>query len=309
MAPTTDQSSFPDHPIVVVAPFPPGHVSDLQPRLMAPHLSAAIGQPVNVENWTGASGTAALERLKAAAPDGYTIIVHGVGGLAITAHLLEVGYDPVADFTPITKLVSAPMVLVATSSLPVATVQEFVAYAKAHPDKVKGGSFGNGTNSHLALILFNRSAGLEISHTPYPGGEETMTDLVAGRFHVMFDFPPVVRPHLAAGRLKALGLTGDKRPRIALPDVPTLAEAGITGVDITGWQGVLDPKRLPEQVLSRLNAVFGAVQELPEVKNAREADGYILEAGTPEEFGRLIKDEHERWGALIRAEGIRAGTR
>jgi tripartite-type tricarboxylate transporter receptor subunit TctC len=296
---------YPNRAIAVVAPFPPGHVSDLHPRLLAPHVSATVGQPVVVENWPGASGTVALERLKDAAPDGYTLMVNGFGGLAVSPHLVDVAYDPRRDFSAIIRLVgSAPLVLVVNASLPVDSVAELVALARNDPGKVRGGSFGIGSNSHLALTLFNRRTGLEISHAAYSGGFETTEELAKSGFDLMFEFPPVIMRHIGAGRLKPLAVTGNRGSTV-LPDIPTLAEADVPGVDITGWQGIIGPRGLPPEIVTTLNSAFAEAQALPEVRDRLEADGYTLDASTPEDFAAFISDQYERWGAFIQAEGIR----
>jgi tripartite-type tricarboxylate transporter receptor subunit TctC len=295
---------YPNQGIVLVAPFPRGHVSDLHPRLLAPHVGEALQQPVTVDNWPGASGTLALERLKHVAPDGYTLMMHGYGGLAVTPHLIKVSYDPTTDFAPIVKLMTGPLVLVVNASLAVDSIPDLVALARDDPGNVKGGSFGIGSNSHLALILFNRSTGLEIPHTAYPGGFETTADLAACGFDLMFEFPPVVMPDIEAGRLKALAVT-TKRRTTALLNVPTLEEAGVRGVDVVGWQGIIGPKGLPQEIVAKLNAAFAEAQSIPEVTRSMESAGYELEASTPEDFAAFIKIEYERWGKLIKEEGIR----
>jgi tripartite-type tricarboxylate transporter receptor subunit TctC len=296
-------STYPERGIRLVAPFPAGHVSDLHARLLAPHVGEALHQPVTVENWSGASGTVALERLKDAAPDGYTLMMHGYGGLAVTPHLVKVTYDPTTDFTPIVKLMTGPLVLVVNPALPINSVQELVALAGDESGRVKGGSFGNGSNSHLALILFNRSTGLEIPHTAYPGGFDTTSDLVTRSFDLMFEFPPVLMGHIVSGYLKPLAVTG-KRRSTALPDIPTLEESGIRGVDIVGWQGIIGPRGLPDEIVDTLNPAFADVQDILEVKRSMEADGYQIESGTPEDFAAFINDEYRRWGRIIKEEGI-----
>jgi tripartite-type tricarboxylate transporter receptor subunit TctC len=295
---------YPNREIVLAAPFPPGHVSDLQARVLAPHVGRALRQPVTVVNWPGASGTLALEQLKQAAPDGYTLLMHGFGGLAVTPHLMKVSYDPTADFAPIIRLVTAPLVLVVGASLPVGSVGELVTFARDDPGRVRGGSFGVGSNSHLAFILFNRRAGLAIPHAAYPGGFDTTGGLVAGAFDLMFEFPAVVLPHIRAGRLRPLAVTARRRSA-ALPDVPTLEEAGLPGADITGWQGILGPRGVPPEIMARLNGAFADAQALPEVRRRLEAEGYHIEGGTPDAFAAFIRAEYERWGKFIREEGIR----
>lgn len=302
-----NSAPYPNRGIAVIAPFPPGHVSDLHPRLLAPHVAETLQQPVTVENWPGASGTAALERLGDVAPDGYTVMMHGFGGLAVTPHLVDVSYDSRTDFSAIIKLVSAPLVLVVSASLPVDNLNELIALARRDPVKVKAGSFGVGSNSHLALTLFNRSTGLAIEHTAYAGGFETTQDLVKSGFDLMFEFPPVVMHHIEAGRLKPLAVTGNRRSTV-LPDTPTLQEAGVRGVEITGWQGLIGPKDLAPEIITTLNAAFAEAQATPDVRRSLEADGYNLETGTPEDFAAFITEEYERWGALIQAEGIRVSA-
>jgi tripartite-type tricarboxylate transporter receptor subunit TctC len=301
-------ASYPNRPITVVAPFPPGHVSDLHPRLLAPHVADTLRQPVTVENWPGRSGAAALERLKDVEPDGYTVMLHGYGGLAVTPHLVEVGYDPTTHFSAIIRLVSsAPLVLVVSASLPVRSVDELIALARNNPDKVKGGSFGVGSNSHLALIVFNRRTSLEIPHTAYAGGFDTTEDLASSGFDLMFEFPPVIVRHIEAGRLKPLAVTGNRRST-ALPDVPTLAEAGVPGVDVVGWQGIIGPRGVPPEIVTTLNSAFAEAQAMPAVRERLERDGYELDASSPDEFAAFITDQYEKWGAFIRAEGIRVTT-
>jgi tripartite-type tricarboxylate transporter receptor subunit TctC len=230
-------------------------------------------------------------------------MMHGYGGLAVTPHLIEVSYDPTTDFTPIIELMTGPLVLVVNPALSVDSVQELIALARDDPTKVRGGSFGVGSNSHLALILFNRGTGLAIRHTAYPGGFDTTSELVTRNFDLMFEFPPVVMPHIEAGHLKPLAVTTTRRSPV-LPDVPTLEEAGIRGVGVVGWQGIIGPKGVSKEIVDRLNLVFADAQNMPEVRRRTEADGYQLEASTPEEFGAFIKDEYQRWGALIKEEGI-----
>jgi tripartite-type tricarboxylate transporter receptor subunit TctC len=292
-------SLFPNRPIVLVVPFPLGHPSDLAARRLAPSLSELLHNPVTVENWLGASGTTGAERMKHVPADGYALMIHGVNGLAIAPHVMKLGYDPIRDFTPVIKLHSAPLVLVANSTLPVTTLQELIAYAKANPEKVNGGSFGSATNAHLALVLFNQITGLKITHTEYVGGTQIAGDLIAGKFQLMFDFPNVVVPHMKAGHLKALAVTSSRRS-VAFPAVPTFAEAGIQGMEITGWQGVLAPAGTPLTIIAKLNAAFAKIQEMPEARKEFENVGATVESGTPEEFATFIKAEHDRWGKVIR---------
>jgi len=291
-------SPFPNRVIVVVVPFPLGHPSDFAARRLAPRLAELLHKPVSVENWPGASGTAGAERMKHKAPDGYTLMIHGVNGFAIAPHVMGVAYDPIRDFAPVIKLHSAPLVLVVNPGLPVATVRDLIAYAKANPEKVNGGSFGSATNAHLALVLFNQITGLKIPHAEYVGGTQIAADLIAGKFQLMFDFTNVVVPHIKAGRLKGLAVTSSRRLP-ALPNLPTFAEAGVQEMEITGWQGVFAPAGTPPNIISKLNAALAKIQEMPDVRKEVE-DVFTVESGTPEEFAAFIKAEYARWGKVIK---------
>lgn len=174
-------------PLELVVPFPLGHPSDFAARCIAPRLAELLHRPVTVENWPGASGTIGAERFKHRAPDGLSLLIHGVNGLAIAPHVMRLGYDPLVDFAPVMKLASAPLVLVAHPALPVNTVQDLIAYARNNPGAVQGGSFGTATNAHLALVLLNQLTGLAIPHAEYVGGTQIAADLMAGRFQLMFD--------------------------------------------------------------------------------------------------------------------------
>lgn len=292
---------YPNRPIVLVAPFPPGHATDIENRKIAPLLAEALGQPVTVENWTGKDGTVALEKMAHVAPDGYTLILHGINGLAIAPHVMKVGYDPIGDFAPIIQEVSPlPLVLLAYPGLPVSSVQELIAYGRSNPGKLSAGSFGVPTNVHVALVLFNRITGLKIPHTVYPGAQ-IMEDLMAGKFQLMFNFPVAAERYVKSGRLKALAVTGNNRS-VRLPDVPTFAEAGIAGMDIMGWQGFLAPAGTPPEIVAKLNTEL--VKAFISLNN-KEGFKVRREAGTPEEFAAFIKAEHAQWGKFLKDEGIR----
>lgn len=295
-------SKYPNRPIVLVAPFPRGHITDSECRRIAPLLSEALGQPVTVENWTGKDGTVALEKMKHVAPDGYTLIVHGVNGLAIAPHVMKVGYDPIADFVPIILEYSrGHLVLVAYPGLPVNSVQELVAYGKSNPGKLTAGSFGVATNVHMGMLEFNRETGLNIPVTVLPGAN-ILDEVAAGKVQLMFNFPPPVAKYVKSGKLKALAVTHGRAP--FLPDVPTFAEAGLPGMDENtsgGWMGFLAPAGTPPEIVARLNAEFWKIfQSL----NNQEGNT-TREANTPEDFATFLKAESARWGKFIKAEGMK----
>ena len=296
-------SKYPNRPIVLVAPFPPGHITDMECRKIAPLLAEALGQPVTVENWPGKGGTVALEKMKQVAPDGYTLILHGINGLVIAPHVMKVGYDSIADFTPIILEYYGVghLVLVAYPGLPVNSVQELIAYGKSNPGKLTAGSFGVATNVHMAVIQFNRVTGLAIPHTELPGSN-ILDELAAGKVQLMFDFPPPVAPYVKSGKLKALAITHGRSPR--LPDVPTFEEAGVPGMDENtsgGWQGFLAPAGTPPEIVAKLNAEFWKIfQSL----NAKEGSTF-RKANTPAEFTAILKSENARWGKFIKDAGVR----
>lgn len=291
-------SKYPNRPIVLVAPFPPGHNTDIECRKIAPLLAEALGQPVTVENWPGKGGTVALEKMKHVAPDGYTLILHGINGLVIAPHVMKLGYDPIADFVPIILEFSrGHLVLVAYPGLPVNSVQELIAYGKSNPGKLTAGTFGIATNVHMAMVQFNRLTGLNIQNTEMAGAN-ILDDLAAGKVQLMFNFPPSVTPYVKSGKLKALAVTHGRTGR--LPDVPTFEEAGLPGMDENtsgGWQGFLAPAGTPPEIVARLNAEFWKIfQSL----NAKE--GFASrEANTPEQFTIFLKSEDVRWGKFIKA--------
>jgi len=291
-------SAFPNRPIALVVPFPLGHPSDFAARRLAPRLAELLHQSVTVENWPGASGTTGAERMKHKPPDGYVLMIHGVNGFAIAPHVMKVGYDAIRDFAAVIKLHSAPLVLVVNPALPVNAVQELIAYVKSNPGKVNGASFGTATNAHLALVLFNQITGLNIPHTEYVGGTRIAADLIAGKFQLMFDFPNVVVQHIKAGHLKALAVTSSRRSA-ALPNVPTFAEEGVRGMEITGWQGVFAPADTPPDIIAKLNAALAKIQAMPDVRKEAEDVGFTAKSGTPEDFATFIKAEYERWGKVI----------
>jgi tripartite-type tricarboxylate transporter receptor subunit TctC len=294
-------SNYPSRPIVLVAPFPPGHNTDIECRKIAPLLAEALGQPVTVENWPGKVGTIAMEKMKHVAPDGYTLILNGLNSLAIAPHVMKVGYDTIIDFAPIIlEFSSGHLVLVAYPGLPVNSVQELIAYGKSNPGKLTAGSFGIATNVHMAVVQFNRITGLTIPDTEMTGAN-ILDDLAAGKVQLMFNFPPSVAPYVKSGKLKALAVTHGRAWRIR--DVPTFEEAGVKGMDENtsgGWQGFLAPAGTPPEIIARLNAEFWKIfQSL----NAKE--GFASrKANTSEEFAAFLKAENARWGKFIKESGI-----
>ena len=297
---TSTASPYPNRPIVLVAPFPRGHVTDTECRRIAPLLAEALGQPVTVENWPGKSGTVALEKMAHIAPDGYTLIMHGIQGLAIAPHVMKVGYDPIADFTPIILefYKVGHLVLVAYPGLPVNSVQELIAYGKSNPGKLTAGSFGIATNVHLAMLQFNRLTGLTIPVAELTGAN-IMDEVESGKVQLMVNFPPTVAPYVKSGKVKAFAVTNGRSP--LLPDVPTFEEAGLPGMDentSVGWQGFLAPAGTPPEIVARLNAEFWKIFQTMNNKDGKT----IRHANSPEDFFAFLKAENTRWGKFIKAD-------
>lgn len=295
----SSSSTYPNQPIVLVSPFPPGHITDMECRKIAPLLAEALGQPVTVENWTGKGGIAALEKMAHVAPDGYTLILHGINGLAIAPHVMKVGYDPIADFAPIIlEYSTGHLVLVAYPGLPVNSVQELITYGKDNPGKLTAGSFGVATNVHMAVVEFNRETGLTIPVSELPGAN-ILDEVAGGKVQLMFNFPPTVAKYIKSGKLKALAVTHGHAP--LLPDVPTFAEAGLPGMDKNtsgGWMGFLAPAGTPPEIVARLNAEFWKI-----FQSLNDKEGITMRAAnTPEDFAAFLKAENARWGKFIKAD-------
>ena len=298
------QDAWPTRPVRMILPFPPGGGTDILGRLIAERLSASIGQPVVTENRGGAGGNVGAEAAARSAPDGYTIVLVAPS-LAISPTLYsKINYDPVKDFAPISLVATVPNVMVTQPSLP-GQLQEFVAVAKAKPGALNFGSGGAGTSNHLAGELFNIVTGTKLVHVPYKGVNLAMQDVLAGNVHLVFIGIPAAAPHIKAGKLRALAIVAPQRSS-ALPDVPTVAEAGLKDFEVTTWYGILAPAGTPQPVVRRLNAELVKVMHAPEMKEKLTATGTEPITSTPEEFAAYIKREIAKWGDVIRKAGVKA---
>jgi tripartite-type tricarboxylate transporter receptor subunit TctC len=260
-----------------------------------------------IENRPGAGGQLALEQAARAAPDGYTLVLAGQSALAITPHFAKPPFDPLKDFTPMTRLSAARIVLVVNAAVPARTVGELVAEANRQPGKLNAASWGPGTITHLALELFDRATGASITHVPYKsGGGQAVAELLAGQVQLAFEFPIAVAPHVKSGRLRALAVSG--REQLAmLPDVLTFKEAGVPAMEsVVGWQGLAGPAGVPREIALRVQQATARVLALPEVRASYLASGTDPVGDTPDEFAAFIRAEHARWGKLIAEAGIRA---
>lgn len=292
-------AGYPEKPIVAVVPFPPGGSTDSIARALGPKMHQTLGQPLVVENKPGATGAIGAGFVKNAPADGYTFMVASIGVYAVNPVLQKkLAYDPSRDFDLLTVAVRAPNVLVATPAFPSNNLQDFIAHLKKNPDKVTFATSGAGSSDHLTAALFWQQTGTSGIHVPYKGGAPAINDLLGGHADVSFQNINVVAGHIAAGKLKALAITGDKRSSL-LPNVPTLSEAGVKNVDVYSWQGVAAPKGLPAEVKTRLlGAITGALND-PDTKRRLTAQGFEIVANTPDEFARFQAQELARWKQVI----------
>jgi tripartite-type tricarboxylate transporter receptor subunit TctC len=292
-------AAYPDKPVTIIVPFPPGGSTDSVARAIAPKLQEKLGQPFVVDNRAGATGAIGATAVKRAAPDGYTFMVASIGVFAVNPFIQKnLQYDPVKDFDPLTVAVRAPNVLVANPNFPANTVGELVAMLKKNPDKITFASSGAGSSDHLTAALFWQKTGTDGIHVPYKGGAPAITDLLAGHADVSFQNINAVIAHIKAGKLKALAITGDKRSPL-LPQVPTLAEAGVKDVDVYSWQGIAAPKGLPADVKQKLHAAIVAALNDPENRKRMEEVGFEIVANTPEQMAQFQAQELARWKQVI----------
>lgn len=304
-AATVAAQGFPTKPIRIVVPYPPGGTTDIVARPVAKGLQEALGQPVIIENRPGAGGNIGMDLVAKSAPDGHTIAVSSVATLAIGASLYaKLPYDLLRDLAPVTRIAAVPNVLVVHPSVPANSVRELIAYAKANPGKLLFGSAGSGTTVHLSGELFKTMAGIDMQHIPYKGAAPAMVDLLGGRVHLMFDFLSSSLAHIQGKKLKALGVTGPKRSPL-LPNVPTIAEAGVPGYEVHAAFGVLAAAGTPPAIVKKLNAEIVKLIGTPEMKGILAKQGADPIGDTPEEFARSLKQEVEKWAAVVKASGAR----
>lgn len=299
------QSSFPDKPIRLVVPYPPGGFTDILGRVIAAELQPALGQTVIVDNKGGGGSTIGTSYVARAPADGYTLLLVAPD-FAINESLMEsrLNYDARKDFTPVIRAAFSPMVLVTNPSLPVKNVSELIALAKAKPGTINIASGGVGTGSHLALELFKTRAGVNLVHVPYKGNGPASADLLGGQVAGMFLQYAVAKPNVAAGRLRMLATPSGKRSP-AMPDVPTIAEGGLPGFDVEPWFGIVAPAGTPDAIVQRLNAEIAKVMQKPEVKEKLTAVGAVPSLSSPQEFARFIDSEVTRWADVVKASGAK----
>jgi tripartite-type tricarboxylate transporter receptor subunit TctC len=300
------QSAYPSKPIRFIAPFPPGGSSDVLCRILGQKLSELSAQPVVVENRAGASGNIGHEYAARQPADGYTLVLSNNAALAINPHLFKrLGFDPHGDFAPVAMVASAGQVLVVHPSVPAASVRELIALAKAKPGELHFGSGGKGIPSHVAGESFKVAAGVALVHVPYKGTGQAVADLVGGQVQLVFSDMVPAMPHIKAGKLRALAVTTDQRSA-ALPEIPTMDEAGLAGFRSAVWWAVLVPRGTPADIVARLNGDFARIVNMPEVKERYASLGVFTEHGTPQEVTEKIRSDTQEFARILKAAGVEA---
>lgn len=293
---------WPTHTVRIVVAYPAGGAVDIVTRLLAEKLTAALGQPVIVDNKAGAGGLIGSESVARAAPDGYTLLMGTVSSHAIApAVYRKMPYDAQTDFAPVSLVALTPYVITVNPAIPAKTLRELIAYAKANPDKLNFGSSGTGTTPHLAGELFNSMAGTHISHIPYKGSAPMLADLLGGQVQVAFD--NTVIPSIKAGKLRGLAITGPAR-LAAMADIPTAAEAGLPGYAAVGWMGLYAPKETPGPLRAQLAAAIAKAAATPEFLAKMESLGFQARTGTPADFDAYLKTEQTKWAKVVKDANV-----
>ncbi len=298
--------TWPNKPIRVIAPVPAGGTPDVVARMVTPGLSAILGQQLVLDNRGGAGGLIGAELAARATPDGYTLFFSSPGSLTILPHLQKnVTYNTLRDFVPVSLVCIGPFLLIAHPSVPAKTVKELLALAKAQPGKWNYASAGNGAINHLAMELFKNMAGVNITHVPYKGAPQAVTDVIGGNgVHLMLNSIPPVIQHVKSGRVRLLGVSSARRSP-QLPDVPTLSEAGVPGYELSTWFGMLAPTGTPKDIIARLHGALVKVTRSPETKAQFETLGYDVVGGTPEEFAAYIRAENDKYAKIVKLIGAK----
>jgi tripartite-type tricarboxylate transporter receptor subunit TctC len=298
-------ANFPNKPIKLVVPFPAGGTTDIVAREVAAHLTKAFGQSVVVENRAGAGGNVGADAVAKSAPDGYTLLMGTVGTHGINVSLYsKMPYDAMKDFAPVSLCAAVPNVMVVHPSVPANNVAEFIAHAKKEGEKVAMASSGNGTSIHLAGELFKSMTGTTMTHVPYKGSAPALADMLGGQTQVMFDNAPSAIPHIRAGKLRALAVTSSKRSD-ALPNVPTLEEAGLKGYEASSWFGVFAPAGTPRDIVQKISGEIQRGIATPEMQEKFKAQGAIPVGGTAEAFAAHVEAEIKKWAPVVKASGAK----
>ena len=296
--------AWPAKPIRFIVPFPPGGTTDIQARMINERLGAKLGQPVVLDNRGGANGAIGMEIVARAPADGYTMIISTVGTWTVAPHLSKLPYDVQTDFAPLIHMATTPGVLLVHPSVPAKNVKELITLAKTRPGELTYGSSGIGGFGQMCAELFAVTANIKMTHVPYKGSAPSLIDLMGGHIQILFNSALPTMPHIKSGKMRALATTGAKRMSI-LPELPTVAEAGLKGYENSTWSALGMAARTPQPVIERLNKEINAILQLPEVQEAARADGSMITGGTPEQFREILKSELAKFGRLIKQAGIK----
>jgi tripartite-type tricarboxylate transporter receptor subunit TctC len=303
--PAPAQQPYPAKPVRLVVGFPPGGGVDINARLLAPELARILGQQIVVDNRPGAGTNIANELVARAAPDGYTVLIN-TAALVINMSLYKkVNFDAIRDFAPLSVFSMAPNILVVHASVPVKSTKEFIALARSRPGKLNFSSAGSGTTQHLAGELFNLRAGTKIVHVPYKGSAPSLTAVISGEVDLTFANIPAISAHVKSGRLRPLANLGPRRSE-QLPHVPTMKEAGVPGVEVVVWYGLLVPAGTPRDIVTRLADAIAQASRAPEIRQRLEELGAEPVGNSPEAFGKLLREELARWAEVVKISGARA---
>lgn len=296
-------AAYPTHPVTLIVPYPAGGSADILARAVGQKLGERLGQTVVIDNRGGAATAIGAQAVARAAPDGYTILMGTVSSQAINPAMNKVGYDPVADFTPIAPVASIPFVLVANPTAGVSTVADVIALAKSKPGQVSYASAGPGTSNHLAGELFSSATKTSLLHVPYKGSAPALNDTLAGHVALMFDLQATSQPYVQSGKLKALAVTGAKRSAL-LPNVPTMVEAGVPGYEVSAWFGLFAPAGLPPQILDKLHTEVTAIVADPDMQKRLHELGAEPDQATAKDYAQYVKAEAAKWAASVKAAGL-----
>jgi tripartite-type tricarboxylate transporter receptor subunit TctC len=295
---------WPTRPVKIVVPFAPGGGSDFIARYIARRLTEELKQPFIVDNKPGAGGNIGAEQGIKSAPDGYTLTLIA-SSYTVNPSVYKLNFDPISDITPIIQISQGPLVVVANPKVPAKTMKEFIALAKSRPNEINYASSGQGSIIHAATEMFNLRAGTKMTHVPYKGSGPALTDTIAGTTQVFFSSASTAMPQVNAGKLTALAVTTSKRIP-ALPDVPTVKEAGVADYDVTLWHGLIGPKGMQPAVVNKINAAVSKALKMKESEEQLQNDGVSPAGGSPQQFGDTIKREIDAWGKVVKAADIRA---
>jgi tripartite-type tricarboxylate transporter receptor subunit TctC len=300
-------SSYPNKPIRLIVPYTSGGGYDVVARLLAQRLTERWGQQVLVDNRAGANGNIGATMVAKADPDGYTLLLGGIGPNAINPSIYgdKTGYDAIKDFAPVMLVATFQNIVVVNASVPVKSIKELIDLAKSKPGQINYASAGSGSTQHLSAELFKTMAGVDLTHIPYKGSAPAQAALLSGEVSLMFNSTPTTLPHIKTGKLRGLAVTGSRRSSEA-PDLPTVAESGVPGYEVIGWYGVLAPAGTPKEIVSKINGELHKILQLPAINTRFKDLGVETDGGSPEQFGNFIKKEVTKWAKVVKDSGAKA---